>query len=168
MPLPSLPRTRLSRVAPHDACFITSVSGTPYLAKMPFSLATKSGAASVSAMKPSFAPFTSGPAACAKAPDGNAVRTADSSAAVAATAEADFTIVRRLMPAVSNVELFFLLIVLLAFCPWSGPPAAACVSGQNKKRHLIRRAFQASHPDERRCSGPPLGRRGWRQRHPVA
>ena len=33
----------------------------PYLAKMPFSLATNSGAASVSAMKPSLAPFTSGP-----------------------------------------------------------------------------------------------------------
>ena len=67
MPLPSPPSTRLSRVAPHDACFSTSTSGMPYLAKMPFSLATNSGAASVSAMKPSLAPFTSGPAACANA-----------------------------------------------------------------------------------------------------
>ena len=37
------------------------MSGTPYLAKRPFSLATNSGAASVSAMKPSLAPLTSGP-----------------------------------------------------------------------------------------------------------
>ena len=61
MPLPSEPSTRLSRVVPQDACFCTSTSGMPYLAKMPFSLATNSGAASVSAMKPSLAPFTSGP-----------------------------------------------------------------------------------------------------------
>ena len=70
MPLPSEPSTRLSRVVPHDACFSTSTSGMPYLAKMPFSFATNSGAASVSAMKPSLAPFTSGPAACANAPRG--------------------------------------------------------------------------------------------------
>ena len=46
----------------------------PYLAKMPFSLATNSGAASVSAMKPRLALVVSGPAACATcAPNGNAV-----------------------------------------------------------------------------------------------
>jgi hypothetical protein len=50
MPLASEPSTRLSRVAPHDACFSTSTSGRPYLAKKPFSLATISGEASVSAM----------------------------------------------------------------------------------------------------------------------
>src|SRR5947209_5810903 len=86
MPLPSPPSTRLSRVAPQDACFCTSVSGTPYLAKIPFSLATNSGAASVSAMKPSLAPFTSGPAPCANAPEGNCVCAAPSSAAVPALA----------------------------------------------------------------------------------
>ena len=50
MPLPSEPSTRLSRVAPHEACLATSTSGMPCLAKMPFSLAMKSGDASVSAM----------------------------------------------------------------------------------------------------------------------
>ena len=53
MPLPSEPSTRLSRVVPQEACFATSTSGMPYFANMPFSLATNSGAASVSAMKPS-------------------------------------------------------------------------------------------------------------------
>ena len=43
MPLPSEPSTRLSRVVPQEACFCTSTSGMPYLAKMPFSLATNSG-----------------------------------------------------------------------------------------------------------------------------
>ena len=50
IPLAAPPRTRLSRVAAHDACFSTATSGMPYLAKMPFSLAMISGAASVSAM----------------------------------------------------------------------------------------------------------------------
>ncbi len=50
MPFEAEPSTRLSRVAPHDACFRTSTSGNPYLAKKPFSLATMSGAASVSAI----------------------------------------------------------------------------------------------------------------------
>ena len=95
MPLPSEPSTRLSRVVPHDACFCTSTSGMPYLAKMPFSLATNSGAASVSAMKPSLAPFTSGPAPCAKAPAGKFSFAAASNAAVPAVA---FRIWRRLMP----------------------------------------------------------------------
>ena len=61
MPLPSPPSTRLSRVAPREACFTTSTPGMPYLAKMPFSLATNSGAASVSAMKPRLAFVVSGP-----------------------------------------------------------------------------------------------------------
>ena len=57
----------------------------PCLAKKPFSLATNSGAASVSAMKPRLAFLISGPAACAIcAPAGNAIRI-DS---VSATAEA--------------------------------------------------------------------------------
>src|SRR6266436_2296599 len=68
IPLPSEPSTRLSRVVPHEACFCTSTSGMPYLAKMPFSLATNSGAASVNAMNPSLAAVTSGPAPCAEAP----------------------------------------------------------------------------------------------------
>ena len=96
MPLPSDPSTRLSRVAPHDACFCTSTSGMPYLAKMPFSLATNSGAASVSAMKPRLAFFTSGPAAWAMwTPPGNFVCRAPSNAAVPAVA---FNRARRLNP----------------------------------------------------------------------
>src|SRR5689334_10495756 len=82
MPLPSEPSTKLSRVVPQEACFCTSTSGMPYLAKMPFSLATNSGEASVSAMKPSLAPFTSGPAPCAKAPAGKFSLAAARSAAV--------------------------------------------------------------------------------------
>ena len=50
MPFASEPSTRLSRVAPQEACFSTSASGMPCLAKKPFSLATISGEASVSAM----------------------------------------------------------------------------------------------------------------------
>ena len=65
MPLPAEPSTRLSRVVPHEACLTTSTSGMPYLAKKPFSLATISGAASVSAMKPSTALVVSGVAAAA-------------------------------------------------------------------------------------------------------
>src|SRR5262245_50330244 len=65
MPLPSEPSTRLSRVVPHDACFCTSTSGMPCLAKKPLSLATNSGPASVSAMKPSLALVVSGPPAAA-------------------------------------------------------------------------------------------------------
>ena len=42
MPLPSPPSTRLSRVAPQEACLATSTSGIPCLAKSPFSLATNS------------------------------------------------------------------------------------------------------------------------------
>ena len=50
MPLALVPSAMLSRVAPHDACLAMSMSGTPCLAKKPFSLAMTSGAASVSAM----------------------------------------------------------------------------------------------------------------------
>ena len=60
IPLPAEPRTRLSRVVPQDACFATSTSGMPCLAKRPFSLAMISGDASVSAMNPSTAFVTSG------------------------------------------------------------------------------------------------------------
>ena len=88
MPLPSPPSTRLSRVAPHEACLATSTSGIPCLAKSPFSLATNSAPASVSAMKPSVAFFTSGPAPCANTPPGKAALTADMRAPVAAVAEA--------------------------------------------------------------------------------
>src|SRR5947209_1780868 len=83
MPFASPPRTRLSRVAPHEACLATSTSGMPYLANIPFSLATNSGAASVNAMKPSVAFFTSGPAACAMyEPNGNSALNAPIRAAV--------------------------------------------------------------------------------------
>ena len=86
MPLPSPPSTRLTRVAPHEACLATSTSGMPYLANRPFSLATNSGAASVSAMKPRVALVTSGPAACANAPPGRFSFAAPSNAAVPALA----------------------------------------------------------------------------------
>src|SRR5262245_41715845 len=83
MPLPSEPSTRLSRVVPHEACFCTSTSGMPYLAKKPLSLATNSGPASVSAMKPSFALVISGPPAAAPCtPARKLVFTAARSAAV--------------------------------------------------------------------------------------
>src|SRR5215510_14431538 len=86
MPLPSEPRTRLSRVVPHEACFCTSTPGIPYLAKIPFSWATKSGAASVRAMKPSAALVTSGPEDSACTPPTKLLFTAASSAAVPALA----------------------------------------------------------------------------------
>ena len=38
IPFASPPRTRLSRVAPQDACLATSTSGRPYFANNPFSL----------------------------------------------------------------------------------------------------------------------------------
>ena len=101
MPLPSEPSTRLSRVVPQLACFSTSTSGMPCLAKKPFSLATKSGLASVSAMKPSFAPFTSGPVPCAKAPPGRAVRARAARESVAA---APFSRSRRLLRTPSVIE----------------------------------------------------------------
>lgn len=62
-----------------------------------------SGAASVSAMKPIFAPFTSGSAVAAKAPDGKAVRTAVTRAAAAVV----FSMVRRLT---SPENIFFIRI----------------------------------------------------------
>src|ERR1041385_955946 len=128
MPLPSPPSTRLSRVAPHDACFITSVSGTPYLAKMPFSLATNSGAASVSAMKPSLAPLTSGPAPCAKAPDGNCACAAPSRAAVPALALRND---RRLMLLVRR-SLVIVSLPSLVWFPWLTHPARVDFSQQKK------------------------------------
>jgi hypothetical protein len=68
----------------------------PNFANMPFSLATNSGAASVSAMKPSVAFFTSGPAACATcAPPGNASRTASINATVDNVAAARLSNARR-------------------------------------------------------------------------
>src|SRR3546814_5906788 len=60
-----------------------------------------SGEASVSAMKPSFAPLTSGPPACAKAPDGKPVWTAETSAVVAATPP-NFRKPRRSTPAAAS------------------------------------------------------------------
>ena len=95
MPLPSEPSTRLSRVAPQEACFCTSTSGMPYFAKIPFSLPTKSGAASVSAMKPSITLVTSGPVPSACAPPGKFALSAPRSAAVPALAWRKF---RRLTP----------------------------------------------------------------------
>src|SRR5471030_2803878 len=83
MPPDAEPNTMLSRVVPHEAYLAMSASVMPYLSKIFFSLAMISGDASVSAMKPSFTDLVSGPAACAKAPDGRAARAALSNAAVA-------------------------------------------------------------------------------------
>src|SRR3982751_6194793 len=66
MPLLLEPSTRLSRVAPQDDCLVTSTSVMPCFLKKPFSSATKSGAASVSAMKPSLAGFVSSAVPCAR------------------------------------------------------------------------------------------------------
>src|SRR4051794_39076375 len=59
MPLLLDPSTRLSRVVPHDDCLSTSTSVIPCFLNKPFSSATNSGAASVSAMKPNFAALVS-------------------------------------------------------------------------------------------------------------
>ena len=83
MPLPAEPSTRLSRVVPHDACFVTSTSGMPCFEKKPFSFAMINGEASVSAMKPKTALVTSGFAAAAYS--GRSARP-DTPASVAATA----------------------------------------------------------------------------------
>ncbi len=91
MPLPAEPSTRLSRVVPHEACLTTSTSGMPYLAKKPFSLATISGAASVSAMNPSTAFVVSGVAAAAYSGFGTSVPRLDTAAVAAAV----FNICRR-------------------------------------------------------------------------
>ena len=82
-------------MVPHDACLATSTSGMPYLANNPLSLATNSGPASLSAMKPSVALVTSGPAPCAKAPAGKFSLAAASKAAVPPVA---FRSWRRLKP----------------------------------------------------------------------
>src|SRR5258708_6875903 len=103
MPPEAEPSTMLSRVVPHDACLATLASVMPYLSKIFFSLATISGAASVSAMKPRVTLLVSGPVACAKAPDGNDARTVPISAAVAV---APFRTSRRPK-----------LVFLLAICP---------------------------------------------------
>src|SRR3954464_12951816 len=132
MPLPSEPRTRLSRVVPHDACFCTSTSGMPYFAKMPFSLATNSGDASVSAMKPSLAPFTSGPAPCANAPAGKFSLAAASNAAIPPVA---FRSWRRLRPRreVGWVGFVMGIIVLLRQC-LNGPSDWGRRAGHRRAR----------------------------------
>src|SRR3954469_21002389 len=84
MPLPAEPSTRLSRVVPQEACLVTSTSGMPYLAKSPFSLATISGAESVSAMNPSTALVVSGIAMAAYSGFGIAAAMPPAAAAAAA------------------------------------------------------------------------------------
>lgn len=142
MPLPSEPSTRLSRVVPHDACFCTSTSGMPYLAKMPFSFATNSGDASVKAMKPSLAPFTSGPAVCAKAPPGKFSRAAASNAAVPAPA---LSSARRLIltPVVPCFVVFVIVSVVLSTVLLPGSPRYASPGPPPKK--------QKAAPEAHRC-----------------
>ena len=105
MPLPAEPSTRLSRVVPHEACFTTSTSGMPYLAKRPFSLATISGAESVSAMKPSTALVVSGVALAAYSGFG---RMAARLPAVAAAAAVLITWRREIRPLTYSLIVFSL------------------------------------------------------------
>src|ERR1700709_2062236 len=128
IPLPSEPSTRLSRVVPHDACFCTSTSGMPYLAKMPFSLATNKGEASVSAMKPSLAAFTSGPAPSANAPAGKFSFAAARSAAVPAPA---FKIWGRLN--LRGVRVLVLVMDAVVLLRLNGRPSG--VTGGHASRH---------------------------------
>src|SRR4029450_3780025 len=102
MPPAAEPSTTLSRVGAPEGCLATLASVMPYLSKIFFSLATISGDESVSAMKPSVTLLVSGPAACAKAPDGKDVRTAAINAALAV---APLSTLRRLN-----------FVVLLAIC----------------------------------------------------
>src|SRR5437868_3919320 len=120
MPLPSEPSTKLSRVVPHDACLATSTSGMPYLANSPLSLATNSGPASLSAMNPSVALVTSGPAPCAKAPPGKFNRAAASKAAAPPVA---FRSWRRLRPRREVGWMGFVMgiVVLFASVRETGP-----------------------------------------------
>ena len=128
MPLPSEPSTRLSRVVPHEACLATSTSGMPYLANSPLSLATNSGPASLSAMNPSIALVTSGPAPCANAPAGKFSLAAASNAAVPPVA---FRSWRRLKPRreVGLVGFVMGIVVLLRQCVKRGRPIGVTALG---------------------------------------
>ncbi len=95
------PSTRLSRVVPQLDCFSTSTSLMPCFLKKPFSSATNSGAASVNAMKPSFALVVSGaPAARA----GRAARPPISAALPSAVAWVRLRRVRRRLSCLSMVD----------------------------------------------------------------
>ena len=144
MPLPSEPSTRLSRVVPHDACLATSTSGMPYLANSPLSLATNSGPASLSAMNPSVALVTSGPAPCAKAPAGKFSLAAASNAAVPPVA---FRSWRRLKPR-REVGLVGFVMGVVVLCVWSG----AFETGPSDWCHRARRGRARSReaPEWRR------------------
>src|SRR6476661_4809135 len=102
MPLLLEPSTRLSRVAPQDDCLSTSTSVMPCFLKKPFSSATNSGAASVSAMKPSLAAFVSSAVPCAitgrgQSPPGMAA--APKAAAPGITVRREALVVARVMEA---------------------------------------------------------------------
>src|SRR6476659_3526914 len=132
-----------------SSAVLNGLASTPIL-RSAYSLATNSGAASVSAMKPSLAPFTSGPAACAKAPDGNCACAAPSSAAVPALA---FRNPRRLMPlfrlllVIVSVILWFETLLLTPGTRWSPDP---------QKNRSPKSALSAS-PGQRRCLRPVIG-----------
>src|SRR5471030_744239 len=136
MPPASEPSTRLSRVVPHEACLAMSASVTPYLSKIFFSLAMISGEASVSAMKPSFTLLVSGPAACAKAPDGKEARAAATSAAVAV---ALLRTLRRPNPA----DVILLMLTLLNV-EGREFPGTACRAPTSPARHGRRAAGDRS------------------------
>ena len=110
----------------------------PCLAKKPLSLATNSAPASVSAMKPSLAPFTSGPAPCANAPPGNCVCTAPSSAAVLAVPLRNLRRSIDFRPVSFVVIVFVVLSGLVSLRP---PSRFPCVSFANKKAAACKWAF---------------------------
>src|SRR5690349_21050569 len=123
MPLPAEPSTRLSRVVPHEACLTTSTSGMPYLANRPFSLATISGAESVSAMKPRTALVVSGVAVAAYSGFGTRVPKLPAAALIAAAC----INWRRV-----SVPFALVIVVLLP----DGPPhihlSKGCASGRSR------------------------------------
>src|SRR5262245_19432246 len=155
MPLPSEPSTRLSRVAPQEACFCTSTPGMPCLAKKPLSLATNSAPASVSAMKPRWALVTSGPAACAMCtPAGNFVCSAPSSAVAAVV----FRKARRLGPRrlIGGASLLVVICVAVLLAVTSPLMTDAPLLVVDRKRNAATQALESALV---RAAALPIGPR---------
>ena len=129
----------------------------PYFAKRPFSFATNRGDASVSAMKPSFAAVTSGPAVCANAPPGKLMRAAASSAAVPAPA---FKRLRRSILRLvkfSLVVLVIVCVVLSSVIPFDCPASPRSFPRSPKAKAAPVPRADACSPGQRLCC---LVRRG--------
>src|SRR5262249_6320912 len=127
-----------------------------YFANIPFSLATNSGAASVSAMKPSSALVTSGPVPSACAPLGKPALSAPSKAAVPALA---LRKLRRLTPrCVPFCEL-----IVIDLCPFGVRVAvrlsvvSLTVERKQKKPQPLGHAVSVFPQEQRRCCRPVIG-----------